>query len=190
MRPHASQNCDKPYLFFSFKSLNLLRNIQWLRKCRVNTHKHVPYEKIVTLIWGFLNLKFVLPTWENLKLKFVLPTWKKQRVHSSIYIYKLLYATYRSEWIKRICLEWSRGQHFSPSLPGDRYLVLGFKSDLRDEISGSIVWYNALALRPEVLRSFSSFYGNLVVWGYKWNRQKPRLSWSRLFLWSHFKFVS
>ena len=92
--------------------------------------------------------------------------------------------------MKRICLEWSRGRHFSPSLPGDKYLVLGFKTDLRAELSGNIVWYKALALRPEVLRSFSSFYGNLVVWGYKWNRQKPRLSWSRLFLWNHFKFIS
>ncbi|KAK2572520.1 hypothetical protein P5673_002777 [Acropora cervicornis] len=42
------------------------------------------------------------------------------------------------------------GRHFSPSLPGDRYLKLGSKSDLRAEISGSIVWYNALAPRPEV----------------------------------------
>ena len=39
----------------------------------------------------------------------------------------------------------------SPSPPGDRYLKLGSKSDLRAEISGSIVWYDALAPRPEVL---------------------------------------
>ena len=58
--------------------------------------------------------------------------------------------------MKGICLAWSRGRHFSPSLPGDRYLKLGSKSDLRAEISGSIVWYNALALRPEVLRSCHS----------------------------------
>ena len=56
---------------------------------------------------------------------------------------------------------WSRGRHFSPSLPGDRYLKLGSKSDLRAEISGSIVRYEALAPRPEVLRSISCFYGNL-----------------------------
>ena len=67
----------------------------------------------------------------------------------------------RTEWMKGICLQWSRGRHFSPSLPGDRYLNLGSKSDLRAEISGSIVWYNALAPRPEVLRSISSCYGNL-----------------------------
>ena len=54
--------------------------------------------------------------------------------------------------MKGICHLWSRGRHFSPSLPGDRYLKLGSKSDLRAEILGSIVWYNALARRPEVLR--------------------------------------
>ena len=63
--------------------------------------------------------------------------------------------------MKGICHIWSRGRHFSPSLPGDRYLKLGSKSDLRAEISGSIVGYNALAPRPEVLRSFSSIYANL-----------------------------
>ena len=57
----------------------------------------------------------------------------------------------RDEWTKGICHVWSRGRHFSPSLPGDRYLKLGSKSDLRAEISGSIVWYDALAPRPEVL---------------------------------------
>ena len=53
--------------------------------------------------------------------------------------------------MKGICHLRSRGRHFSPSLPGDRYLKLGSKSDLRAEISGSIVWYDALAPRPEVL---------------------------------------
>ena len=66
--------------------------------------------------------------------------------------------------MKGICLIWSRGRHFSPSLPGDRYLKLGSKSDLRAEISGSIVWYEALAPRPEVLRSISCFYANQVLW--------------------------
>ena len=64
--------------------------------------------------------------------------------------------------MKGICHIWSRGRHFSPSLPGDRYLKLGSKSDLRAEISGSIVWYDALAPRPEVLLSFSAFYANNV----------------------------
>ena len=66
--------------------------------------------------------------------------------------------------MKGICRIWSRGRHFSPSLPGDRYLNLGSKSDLRAEISGSIVWYDALAQRPEVLLSFPAFYANNVFW--------------------------
>ena len=65
--------------------------------------------------------------------------------------------------MKGICHIWSRGRHFSPSLPGDRYLNLGSKSDLRAEISGSIVWYDALAPCPEVLFSFSNFYANNVA---------------------------
>jgi len=52
-----------------------------------------------------------------------------------------------AEWMKGICHIWSRGRHFSPSMPGS----LAHKSDLRDEISGSIVRYDALAPRPEVL---------------------------------------
>ena len=66
--------------------------------------------------------------------------------------------------MKGICLIWSRGRHFSPSLPGNRYRKLGSKSDLRAEISGSIVRYKALAPRPEVLRSFSDFYANHAFW--------------------------
>ena len=62
--------------------------------------------------------------------------------------------------MKGICLVWSRGRHFSPSLPGDRYLELGSKSDHRAEISGNIVRYDALAPRPEVLRSNFCFYAN------------------------------
>ena len=64
--------------------------------------------------------------------------------------------------MKGICHKWSRGRHFSPSLPGDRYLNLGSKSDHRAEISGNIVWYDALAPRPEVLRPFSALYANCV----------------------------
>ena len=56
-----------------------------------------------------------------------------------------------SEW--KGFVAWSKGRHFSPSLHGDRYLKLGFQSDLRAEISGSIVWYDALAPRPEALLS-------------------------------------
>ena len=66
--------------------------------------------------------------------------------------------------MKGICHIWSRGRHFSPSLPGDRYLKLRSKSDLRAEISGNIVWYDALAPRPDVLRSVPTFYANNVLW--------------------------
>ena len=81
--------------------------------------------------------------------------------HTVVYISKLFHVRNRSEWMKGICPIWFRGRHFSPSLPGDRYLKLGSKSDLRAEISGSIVRYEALAPRPEVLRSISCMYGNL-----------------------------
>ena len=79
--------------------------------------------------------------------------------------------------MKGICPIWSRARHFSPSLPGDRYLKLGSKSDLRAEISGSIVGYEALAPRPEVLRLISCFYGNSVLWVFCLrNRKYPRIS--------------
>ena len=91
--------------------------------------------------------------------------WKN--LHTLIYIWKLLIRKNWIEWMTGICHIWSRGRHFSPSLPGDRYLNLGSKSDLRAEISGSIVWYDALAPRPEVLFSFTAFYANLL-WLYWW----------------------
>ena len=78
-----------------------------------------------------------------------------------IYIKKWLVIRNWTEWMKGICHVWSRGRHFSPSMPGDRYLKLGSKSDHRAEISGNIVRYNALAPRPEVLRSFCSIYANI-----------------------------
>ena len=78
-----------------------------------------------------------------------------------IYIWKWLVTRNWTEWMKGICRIWSRGRHFSPSMPGDRYLKLGSKSDHRAEISGNIVWYDALAPRPEVLRSFCSIYSNV-----------------------------
>ena len=40
------------------------------------------------------------------------------------YIYKFLLVMNRVEWMNGICHIWSRGRHFSPSLPGDRYLKL------------------------------------------------------------------
>ena len=64
--------------------------------------------------------------------------------------------------MKGICYEWSRGRHFSPSMPGDRQLKLGSKSDLRVENSGNIIRDDSLAPRPEVLRLFLSLYANKV----------------------------
>ena len=81
-----------------------------------------------------------------------------------VYIWKLLLSMNRAEWMKGICHIWSRGRHFSPSMPGDRYLKLGSKSDHRAEISGNIVRYDALAPRPEVLRLISCLYANSVLW--------------------------
>ena len=83
------------------------------------------------------------------------PKRRRKIEHCSIYIWKLLLLINRAEWMQGVCHKWSRGRHFSPSLPGDRYLNLrSSKSDLRAEISGSIVWYDALAPRPEVLLSW------------------------------------
>ena len=42
-----------------------------------------------------------------------------------IYIQKWLVIRDWTEWMKGMCHTWSRGRHFSPSLPGDRYLNLG-----------------------------------------------------------------
>ena len=41
-----------------------------------------------------------------------------------LYIEKLVLIKSRIEWMKGICQMWSRGRHFSPSTPGDRYLKL------------------------------------------------------------------
>ena len=41
-----------------------------------------------------------------------------------LYLWKLLLVMNRVEWMKGICHIWSRGRHFSPSMPGDRYLKL------------------------------------------------------------------
>ena len=65
-----------------------------------------------------------------------LPNMQRIKVHPNVpfgennwstdlYILKLLLLFDRAEWMKGICLLWSRGRHFSPSLPGDRYLNLG-----------------------------------------------------------------
>ena len=58
----------------------------------------------------------------------------------------------RVEWMNGICLLWSRGRLISPCLSVTTGIwSLAHKSDLRAEISGEIVWYDALAPRPEIL---------------------------------------
>ena len=52
----------------------------------------------------------------------------------------------------------------SSSLPGDRQLKVGTKSDLQAEISGNIVRYDDLVLRPEVPRLICSLYANRIFW--------------------------
>ena len=65
-----------------------------------------------------------LPNMQSTKIHLNLPhggnNW-----NIALYILKLLLPINRAEWMKGICLLWSRGRHFSPSLPGDRYLNLG-----------------------------------------------------------------
>ena len=53
------------------------------------------------------------------------------------YIWKWRITTSWTEWLKGICHVWSRSRHFSPSLPGDRYLNLGSWSDLRPKSRGA-----------------------------------------------------
>ena len=65
--------------------------------------------------------------------------------------------------------------------------TLTHKSDLRVEISGSIVWYDALAPRPEVLLSWYSVCACAVYLGqkllpYSWEEISRHCS---LHLWSH-----
>ena len=56
------------------------------------------------------------------------------------------------------------GRHFSPLMPGDRYLNLRSRNHLRAGVSENIVRYETLLPRPEVVRSFSSLYENKVIW--------------------------
>ena len=78
-------------------------------------------------------------------------TWRKLLECCGIYrsCYQLLIEP--SGWKGSVTYGLGNDISLPPSLPGDRYLNLGSKSDLRAEISGSIVRYDALAPRPEVL---------------------------------------
>ena len=85
-----------------------------------------------------------------------------------VYILKLIDSEgcEQSWWMKGICLIWSRGRHFSPSLP-DRGPTQGWGptgiwhlthsiSDPRAEISGILVMVRALGPPLEVLLTGSS----------------------------------
>ena len=82
-----------------------------------------------------------------------------------LYMERMIIIISSVEWMKGVCHTWSWGRHSSPSLPscpvttGIRNSALP-KSDPRAEISVEIVWYDALAPRPEILLSCSSNYGN------------------------------
>ena len=61
--------------------------------------------------------------WHRTKIHLNVPHGGKTRT-VLLYISKLLLSINRTEWMKGICHIWSRGRHFSPSLPGNRYLKL------------------------------------------------------------------
>ena len=80
-------------------------------------------------------------------------------MNSSIYMpSKVAYFSVGSDELLRrregICHLWSRGRHFSPSLPvvgrASESLARSCESDLRAEISGESSRYGAQATRPEV----------------------------------------
>ena len=48
---------------------------------------------------------------------------------------------------------------------------------------GTTLWRHVQRYCAQFLL-FMVIYGNLVLWGYTWNRQKPSLSCPRLFLWT------
>ena len=129
-----------------------------------NSSEHVEYE--LKMSW-IIVLNFGQNVFEKYMRNCRIPvvqrgtfTYHMEEItgNTFIYIWKWLVIRNWTEWMKGICHIRSRGRHFSPSMPGDRYLKLGSKSDLRAEISGSIVWYDAPAPRPKVLRSFCSLY--------------------------------
>ena len=82
---------------------------------------------------------------------------------SKIVIRKLLLGFNKGFLKKKKKKIWSRGLHFSPSLPGDKYRKSGSESGHLAEILGNFVRYDVLAPRPEVRRSFSCLYANPVL---------------------------
>ena len=88
-------------------------------------------------------------------------TRTNELVHFCIYI-EISCCYKRNEWMKGICHVWSRRRHSSPSLPGDRHLKLGSKSDHPAEISGNIVRSDALG---HVHRYCAPFPANMqIMW--------------------------
>ena len=71
------------------------------------------------------------------------------------YIYRNCYYSPigRAEWMIGICLIWSRGRLISPPPPSVCQVSVPYLTK-RPEISGVIVWYEALAPRPELLLSW------------------------------------
>ena len=102
-----------------------------------------------TLIMAF-NLEMIVSARAHLQLSNMHRTKTHLEVpnrgnneKTAILKYKLLLVMNRADWMKGICRIRFRGRHFSPSLPGDRYLNLGFKSDHRAEISANIARFDA-----------------------------------------------
>ena len=89
--------------------------------------------------------------------------WKKKLVHFDIYAEITPYYNEPSGWKGSVTYGLGADISLPPCLATGIWTLAHPKSDLRAEISGSIVWYDALAPRPEVLRSFSPFYANNVL---------------------------
>ena len=128
-----------------------------MQKCHlfcVNTHQHVQSGRQKNLYnpsepWLSVSKRVdaQLRNTQLTKTHFYLP-YGRINSYTSIYIYIEVDSYYKlTRKDERICHTWSRGRRFSPSLPGDRYLNIGSKSDHRAEISGNIARYDALAPR-------------------------------------------
>ena len=88
--------------------------------------------------------------------------------------------------MKGICLEWSRDRHFSPSLATGVWNLAPKATSgpkFRGESCGTTLWRHVQRYFAQFLL-FMVIHGNLVLWGYNWNRQQPSLSCPRLFLWT------
>lgn len=138
-----------------------------MRKCQLSytsMKQHVPYgaqqDFIAYLKTSTIALNFEmnvasrtqpqLSNRQRTETNLSVPHWGNN-CNTVTYIWKLLATMNGAEWMKRTCHKWSRGRNFSPSMPGDRYLKHSPQKRPPGEVSGSIIWYNALARPPEVL---------------------------------------